>query len=246
MQSCCVLAHLAALLCLSLGGCGRVGFQLEADGGPLPDAGPVTDAGPLAPSSFRDLCRFQSGSVIDNGVAVDREAGEAVSVSIGPGCATSMTWSTLAQASALEPGTNRPILGPARIFLAGGGPSTQDGLAYLETSQTPVRLQSFRSTYRLVDRSTGQTIATFDASTFGDGHDVAVLQVALEPISRTFVLSVYGALGNGTTMAAWWFADRIAPGLPADSHRYYVVEWTDRNGDGAPDAGDSFVVHGSG
>jgi hypothetical protein len=96
------------------------------------------------------------------------------------------------------------------------------------------------------ERTTSAIVLSLPRGEVTAAHDVGILQVVHEPIGGTFSLSVYGHEFQGTQAAAFYFTTAIAPNLKNDLRRYYVVEWTDRDGDETPTAADLFLLRGSG
>lgn len=253
------IASSALLASLSfVGGCGFVGYEhvsvLTGDGGGAGDgaamdagtADAASDAGPTT-YAFRDLCTFANGLVVQDGVPTDDMAAADMASSLVSACGSFPTTSAMqTKPGVLEPATGRPIGGPGALYLVGGGETIQSAIAYLQTNDTPLTVARVGNQYILTSRSTGQTVLSVDATTLDASHDLALIQIAREPQSGTVVLNAYGYYETGTKAGAFYFANQLAPSLATDANAYYVILWTDGNGDLLPDVGDTFQLVGSG
>ncbi|MFO0696007.1 MAG: hypothetical protein U0230_20760 [Polyangiales bacterium] len=238
-------------------GCGYVGYEHVSalvgdaggsDGGASDAAGDAgaTDGGAM-PHAFRDLCAIGNGLVVQDGVPTDDTAGADMGSSLASACGSFPTTSAMQnKPGVLEPSTGRPIGGPGSLYLVGGGETIQNAIAYLQANDTPLTVSRSGNQYILTSRSTGQVVLSVDATTLDASHDLALIQVVREPRSGTVVLNAYGYYETGTKAGAFYFATQIAPSLATDANAYYVILWTDGNGDTMPNAGDTFMLVGSG
>lgn len=250
------LALLASFSCI--GGCGVVGYEhvsaLVVDGGAGTDGGAgdaASDSGAkdggATSYAFRDLCAIGNGLVVQDGVPTDDMAAADLAASLVSTCGSFPTTTVMEnKPGVLEPSTGRPIGGPGSLYLLGGGETIQSAIAYLQTNDTPLMVSRAGNQYILTSRSTGQTVLSVDATTLDASHDLALIQIVREPRSGTVVLNAYGYYETGTKAGAFYFANQLAPTLATDANAYYVILWTDGNGDLAPNAGDTFMLVGSG
>jgi len=94
-------------------------------------------------------------------------------------------------------------------------------------------------------RPDGGVIAQADPATISPAHDVFVVQLVRTP-SGALVLNAAGIFGPGTSAAAWYLVHTMLPQRPQLSYAWYVVDWSDTDGDGLPSAGDTWTVLDSG
>ena len=87
-----------------------------------------------------------------------------------------------------------------------------------------------------------------DGGLSGQSNDVFVVELAIDPASGTLALITYGLCspGNGTQAAAWFWANVMLPNRSAYPNGWYLYEWTDTNGNTAPDMMDTFTQLASG
>jgi hypothetical protein len=81
-----------------------------------------------------------------------------------------------------------------------------------------------------------------EPDTANPDHDLFVVQFARDPASGSLVLNLQGFSANGTGAAVLYFQDVILPSLSTFTSAYYVGEWTDADGDHAPDVGEITLV----
>ena len=53
-------------------------------------------------------------------------------------------------------------------------------------------------------------------------------------------------MATSTLAGAHYFSTVLAPGLPLETRTYFVLEWTDMNGDMLPNAADTYTLLTSG
>lgn len=87
-----------------------------------------------------------------------------------------------------------------------------------------------------------------DGGTGGQHNDVFLVELAIDPTSGTLALIAYGLCspGNGTQAAAWYWANVMLPNRTTYTDSWYLYEWTDTNGNAAPDLTDTFTRLASG
>jgi hypothetical protein len=231
---------------LALSGCGRLGFDSGSisslgDGGP--DASGI-DAGASAPS-FADLCNFDSHVIIENGLTVDDDAGQGLSVGVVSGCMLSATIRTASQddPAEVDQATGRPLSNPDELVVLGGGDGPHVVVRYLLGMDTPLQWSGGGATTTIVERSSGRVVAEGPTS---ETDDLIMLQVLEEPIGGAVVLSGQGLFGNGTRAAALYFQTEFAAQIEAQDFGWQVVRWTDSDGTAGPSADDDFLVIESG
>jgi hypothetical protein len=141
----------------------------------------------------------------------------------------------------------RPNTGVGTTLVAGGSWFGQLSVAYMDnTGLTPVYLRNDGTTSHIYQRATGLPLVTAADNTLTNSHDFFILEVAVEPKSGTLCLFGEGILAAGTVAAGYWGSHVIVPNSASYTAPWYVYEWTDTNGDGAPGPGDTFalIAHG--
>ncbi len=198
---------------------------------------------------FAHMCDESKVTVTLDPFAVDNEAGAALGTALVATCGHGLV---VQQQSQLQPGVlamdaGRPATGVGDLLVAGGGYFGQLAVAYMDSAGlTPVYLKTDGVTARLFDRATGTELVSAQVSDLGPHHDFFFLELAVEPQSGTLCFFGGGILGPGTQAAGWYGVNQLLPGCAGDAHSWYVVEWTDTNGDGTAGPGDAFDVQATG
>lgn len=241
-------------------GCGRLGFDapFEAspagtDGARAGDAAHDGSSGdvavdamvPLVPR-FATVCTFASFGLIQDAISIDDAAGMEVATASAQACGGTASVAAVAQG---DPGvldaSGRPLFGPTRLAVLGGGDANQLAVQYLDMADTPLVPMTGANRVQLLIRATGAFALDVAANTYGMRHDVGYVQVTLEPIGDTLVLSAIGHTANGTTAAGLWF-DANRASILAGALQWIVVDWQDTDATSGPSAGDTFTVVASG
>lgn len=220
------------------GGTGNGGTTSRASGG-------NTQA---APSALGDCCRFTHAVILEGAAAVDTQLSQNTVSALSNACGSALLTRQISQdASGVLDASGRPLVGPTELVVMSGGFVTQKAMAYLDQNDTPVygSATATNKRYTVLTRA-GAVIASIKVDSFTAGYDVAIIAVTREPISQTFVINVYGYNSIGTQAGVFYFANTLSPNLKSDPHHYYVVEWTDLDGDQAASAQDQYVVLASG
>jgi hypothetical protein len=218
----------------------------DGDGDAAEDAG--VDAATPEPEArtFAEVCDFDALAVIQDGDLIDDASGVVLRSALAARCLDLGGARTVSQddPGILDATSGRLLLGPAELALVAGGPAKQRALTYLdERALSPiVRADAGPSTYELLESATGRVVLSVPASTITLSHEYAVVMMAHEPLSDTTMFSVYGFESMGTLAGASWFSSALID----EDKEWYVVEWTDSDGDGEPGAGDTFTVIASG
>jgi hypothetical protein len=198
------------------------------------------------PSTLRDVCRFTNVVIVEGTASSDTLVSQDVAVALGNACGGSRTTRQVSQdAVGVLDTSGRPLIGPAELALMSGGKITQKATAYLELNDTPIYVSTGKTHYLGYTRA-GTRLFSILNSEFTASHDVAILAVTYEPVSQTFVFDSFGFNAIGTRVGGYYFANMLAPNLSNDTHKYYVIEWTDEDGDMAPSSEDQYVVLASG
>ncbi len=231
---------LLALFGLSVSGCGRVGYDaLATADASLDDADARADGGSDR-ASFGGLCAFDAHVIIENGVAADDAVGAALSQTLLDACPGSPSRRVTDQsdASAVDPDTGRPLVPADELVVLGGGDGPHRVVRYLLGSDTPL-VWSGVDPATITERATGRTVVMGPTSS---DHDYVFVQVVEEPVGGTVAVSAQGFRVNGTRAAALYFDQVFSSRLSSDPGTWFVVEWTDGDGDPMPSAGDDFAL----
>lgn len=207
------------------------------------DLGP-TDAGVFTPVRFSDLCNANMATVIHDGDFTDDGIGDRLGVAVSAACGPGFSVRTVDQTDVgiLSPIDSRPLLGPDDLALVGGYSLHANVMVYLEPRFTPVTWSRTATDYVLRDRATNSLLRAEPLASIDAAHDIGIVQVTLEPLGGTIVLNVFGAQNRGALAAAYYFEQQIAPSLATDTRSYYVVRWTNADGNANPSAGDAYTV----
>lgn len=221
-------------MAMSVGACGRLGF--DGVGAASPDA-------VVAPGTFAGLCDFAGITTILDGNSTDDTTGTRAASAIGPQCGTSPVVAMVGQGDpgVLDPSTHEPLLPPTQLGVMGGGGLQQLGFRYLQAADAPLTFGGASGRLAVTERATGRLIV--DDQPVDLQHDFAAIMVVRDASSGTYYLTLHGSLENGTGAAGLWFSTVLAIGQ--DAHHWYIVEWTDVDANG-PSASDPFAIVGSG
>lgn len=153
--------------------------------------------------------------------------------------------------AALNPVTGQPVSGAGDTVVELGGPYSQKVAHFVEAAGFTRVYDTGDSAkigfYRhAADGGPDPAVVEAPMSTLTATHDYFKIELAVDPISGTRLLQIYGLLAPGTSAAEWFFLNRVLPKLSTFTLRYYVYEWTHGDAGALPGAGDSFVLLASG
>jgi kumamolisin len=140
----------------------------------------------------------------------------------------------------------RPTTSIPLLFVIGGGDVNAVANYYETTTvaeQAPLTVTQVGSNYVWTNRA-GTQVASVPTSSVAippGNSDVFVIQILQDTSDRTVVL-LSGTTYLGTWAAAWYLKNVIYPNISTYTHSYYVVQWTDANGDFTPDGGDTYTI----
>jgi hypothetical protein len=86
-----------------------------------------------------------------------------------------------------------------------------------------------------VSRADGTVVVSRTVAGDNLSHDFFVIQFMRDPASGSLVLNVQGFWLSGTTAASFFMVNGVLPALSSFDKAWYAYEWTDANGDLAPD-----------
>jgi hypothetical protein len=134
-----------------------------------------------------------------------------------------------------------PLQGRGDAIIGAGGTDTQPFVNWFEgRGGAPVFDSSVGSQASL--SSASGVIFSAPVASFGVSVDYFLLEfVRSEPQGPLAVIG-YGFYAPGTTAAAWFFEHRVLANPSSADVAWYVVRWTDQDGDALPGAADDFLV----
>jgi len=197
---------------------------------------------------FTNVCANAAVTAVADPYPADIEAGVALAMALA---SCSDAGVDVALVPQTQPGVlvpmgdagARPNTGGGDTLVAGGSWWGQRSVAYMDNSGlTPVYLTNDGTTSHIYERATGLALVTTPDNALTAQHDFFFLELAVEPISGTLCFFGEGILAPGTVAAGYYGASVIVPGHAQYAASYYVYEWTDTNGDGVPDQGDTFAL----
>jgi hypothetical protein len=201
------------------------------------------------PVAFQNICSDPSATVLVDATTVDGDAGvQIASILLDGGCATApaVRFVTDAVDAGVLDSSGKPLVGGSELLIAAGGPFVQPVVYYLEQGASPVFHTGTATDHVLILRADGGVLVDAGVSTLGASHDFFVLELVREPTNGSLTLVAYGFAGPGTPAGVWYLGNVVLPDASTYPQTWFVVEWTDTNNDGIPNAGDTFGLIASG
>jgi hypothetical protein len=189
-----------------------------------------------------NLCVNQRATVVMDPYMEDNTAGNTLGEALSTTCKPGVKFTTTSQSSGVaQDPAGRPLTGVGNTLVAGGGWFGQASVAYMDAHGfTPVLLSTDGNNSWVQNRKTAANIVFAPSTTVTGHHDYFVLEVVVEPISGSLCLFGYGFTGLGTMAAAYYFEKNVLPDPSKFPGAWYVYEWTDKDMDGTPSAGDTY------
>jgi hypothetical protein len=198
---------------------------------------------------LKNVCANPMATIVEDPYAPDNEAGAVLGGALMTGCAPGVTARTMDQHSGIaqDPATGRPLTGPGDTLVAGGGYFGQGSVSYMEQNALAALSFGTDGTNAWIrTTTTNANVVSTPKAMLTAHHDYFLLEVSVEPVSGTLCFFGYGMLASGTTAAAYYFQNSVIGNRAMFPDAWYVYEWTDTDNDGAPSAGDTFTLVGSG
>lgn len=220
-------------------------------GGGAVDAGCVevdlADGG-CEPLAFSSLCGLRDLYVVLDGYPVDDAAGRQLSAAVRAHCTPPPTSLEVPNDGGLPRVLDggSPTIGKGPTLVAGGGGYYQPHVQWLEDTGAARVVDVTTSSTASFLRRDGGVLFSEPLSGFDGGVDYFLLQLVRGRPTGPLSLVGYGVFGTGTSAAAWFFSNRVAPHRASWTDSWYVVRWVDADAGGLPDDGDTFTVLGSG
>lgn len=200
---------------------------------------------------MKNLCENPKVALILDGLGPDEQGAGKIGAAMDAGCVPSVqVRNVLQNAPGVLDDAGRPLLGVGDTYLATGGGFGQIALRWVEGTKTgPIYGIGDPNSYSFVRSSDNGLLAKVQNVDLTAKHDWFVTYLAPEPQSGTLVFAVYGVLDPGTSAAVYWTTNVLVPNRATYDKQYYLVEWTDSDDAGtpnAPDGNDTFKIVASG
>ncbi len=194
------------------------------------------------------MCGSDTLVVVHGQSQRDNVAGDQLGAALAQGCGKPLKTVPQSDPSVIDQLSGQPITGPGTLLVFAGGSYFQRGMRYLETQSASTQIVASQAgaDYVLRERATGAVLVQASTTAFNGGHDFFVVEMVKEPLSSSLALTAWGVLAPGTSAAAWYVATHMISHHATLDKRWYVVEWTDGDGDGAPSEGDTYLPLASG
>jgi stigma-specific protein Stig1 len=169
----------------------------------------------------------------------NRVPGRAMGATLAEQCPTAPKLSEAEQDSveALNITTGRPVSNSSELLVVAGGPFYQNLEGYLEENGVAPLHWKVRDDVAEFRTTKGDELVA-DLAIAGDheSHDIFIIQFMRDPDSGSLVLNAQGFWLSGTVAAAYQLNNTLLPELTAQDKAWYAYDWTDKDGDKAPDA----------
>jgi hypothetical protein len=226
------------------------GGQRLSDGGVLVevDAGcpamELVDGGCIA-LAFSRLCDLPHVTVLQSGVTLDDEASRHMATALTSHCAPplmSATADTRDGGGGWLDAQGAPVVGRNQNLIAAGGTFTQPFVNWYErTGRAPVFETSAGANVSLSTRA-GEVLFTEPLANLGPHLDYFVVEFVRSVTTGPLSVIGYGFYAPGTTAAAWFFEHRVLTQPLTSTDNWYVVRWTDVDGNTVPNEADQFTI----
>jgi hypothetical protein len=200
--------------------------------------------------TLANVCSISKAIVIldttKNSSDGNRKPGRAIGAALAALCTPAPTVTEEEQDSqdALSITTGHPVAGGGSLLIVAGGPYFQTLEAYFEQTSSPLYLAQVGDTQQFTDRATGAAVVSRSASADNLSHDFFIIQFMRDTSSGSLTLNAQGFWESGTVAATYQLVNVVLPALSTFDKAWYAYEWTDMNGDMAPDA-DEITLKGT-
>jgi len=169
----------------------------------------------------------------------NRTPGRAMGAALSEQCPTQPTLTEAEQDSveALNLTTGRPVSNSSELLVVAGGPFYQNLEGYLEEQKiTPLYWKVGMDSTEYRSNKTDDVVVSLPIVGDHDSHDIFIIQFMRDPDSGSLILNAQGFWLSGTVAAAYHLNNALLTDLKAQDKAWYAYEWTDKDGDKAPDA----------
>jgi hypothetical protein len=196
------------------------------------------------PTTLASICAIARAIVIldtnKNDTDGNRTPGRAIGAALAAKCTPTPTLSEAEQdgVEALNLTTGRPVSGGGELLVVAGGPFYQNLEGYVEEQHIAplywkVAASGDAAEYR---RSADDSlVVSLPIADDHESHDFFIVQFMRDSASGSLVLNAQGFWQSGTVAAAFQITEGMLPALSSFDKAWYAYEWTDMNGDKAPD-----------
>jgi len=193
-------------------------------------------------TKLANLCSVRKVTVIldssKNDSDGNRVPGRAMGAALRDHCPTKPVLSEAEQDSveALNITTGRPVSDSSELLVVAGGPFFQTVEGYLEAQQiTPLYFNVTATATEYRKSATGEVVISLPIEGEHESHDKFIIQFARDPASGSLILNEQGLWLSGTVAGAYQLIHGLLPTLDQQDQAWYAYEWTDLDGDKAPD-----------
>ncbi len=207
-----------------------------------------TTGGACLPLVFSNLCSLPKLTVVQSGNATDDAAGAALAAGVNANCPTALPLRSVnGKDGQTLTADGAPVGGHLDVLVVGGGSFNQKHVDWVERiAGSPVFDSTHDPVVAMTRRDTGTEIFSEAATAIGPSHDYALIELFHAQVGGPMSFIGYGFYGPGTTAAAWYFQNVIAKSLSTHTDSWYVVRWSDMNGDMIPNLASEFTLVASG
>lgn len=168
----------------------------------------------------------------------NRVPGRAMGKALEQQCPTKPVLAEAEQDSveALNFTTGRPVSNGGELLVVAGGPVFQNVEGYLEEHDiTPLYWKVNDPVTEYRKTRDDEVVISLPIAGDHESHDLFIIQFTRDAASGSLVLNAQGFWLSGTVAAAYQLTNGILPNLAAADKAWYAYDWTDKDGDKAPD-----------
>ncbi len=137
---------------------------------------------------------------------------------------------------ALNITTGQPVSDSSELLVVAGGPFFQNVEGYLEDQDiAPLYWKTNGDVTEFRKTSNDKVVISQPIEGDHDSHDFFIVQFMRDPASGSLILNLQGFWLSGTVAGAYQIINGLFPELDQQTKAWYVYEWTDLDGDKAPD-----------
>jgi hypothetical protein len=200
-------------------------------------------------TTLANVCAFSKIIVIldttknpsDGNRVPGRKVGDALHAQCSP--TPVLTEAEQDSVDALNLTTGRPVSGGGELLVVAGGPYFQNLEGYLEDQKIAPLYWKVGDAFSEF-RKTADDSVVVHLPTAGDhtAHDFFIIQFSRDSASGSLVLNVQGLWLSGTVAATYQITNSFLPQLGTLDKAWYAYEWTDGDGDLAPDQNEITLI----
>ncbi len=202
--------------------------------------------------TYPNFCQNPTVWVLYDGVAIDQAAANVMASTITQWCPASVNvyYGQQTNPQLVDQTTGKPLTGNGSTLILAGGPWPNKPVKWLEMTQQVTRVYFSQDgvNYYFKRRSDGVAVSQMTGATCSPHADQFLVHLVTDPATGVLSLIGYGACpgGYGTQAAGWYYANVMLPNRQSYPDSWYVIGWTDGNGDAVANAADTFTILASG